>query len=87
MSAVDAAYTGPPALAGRVAAVRAQLAPIRTRRALLDSYRNESLCRFAHSTRGAEAAAKVLEFAYALRWLELDGESNDPPVATGKLDD
>jgi len=47
MAALDTEFAAPPALADRVAMVRAQLAPIRSRRALLDSYRRESLCRLA----------------------------------------
>jgi hypothetical protein len=76
MSAVELA--APPALADRVAQVRAQLAPIRSRRALLDSYRSESLFRLATTTSASGSAAEVLDLAYAMRWLELETE----PLAT-----
>lgn len=63
----------------RIALVRAQLAPIGSRRALLDSYRRESLCRLASPVQSAECDVEVLGIAYALRWAELapgdDGES------------
>ncbi len=65
-------------LAGRVALVRAQLAPIPSRLALLDSYRRESICRLS-SPCDIDSAADVLELAYALRWAELEGS----PVAEG----
>ncbi len=91
MSAIDTEFAAPPALADRVALVRAQLAPIRSRRALLDSYRRESLCRLATSAQTPDSAAEVLELAYAMRWLELDSEAPaaDPPVFTlnGLTDD
>ena len=74
-----------PSLADRVALVRAQLEPIRSRGALLESYRRESLCRLAATPNAADAAAEVLELAYAMRWLELD---SDPPVyeSDGRLE-
>jgi hypothetical protein len=75
MAAVDKEFTTPPALADRVAMVRAQLAPIRSRRALLDSYRRESLCRLASGALASGSAAEVLEMAYATRWLELEKET------------
>jgi hypothetical protein len=78
MAALDTEFAAPPALADRVAMVRAQLAPIRSRRALLDSYRRESLCRLATTAQTPGSAAEVLELAYALRWLELESET---PVA------
>lgn len=91
MSAIDTEFAAPPALADRVALVRAQLAPIRSRRALLDSYRRESLCRLATSAQTPDSAAEVLELAYAMRWLELDSEAPaaDQPVFTlnGLTDD
>ena len=74
MSALDTEYATPPALADRIAMVRAQLAPIRSRRALLDSYRRESLCRLAGPAQAAGSAAEVLDVAYAMRWLELESE-------------
>jgi hypothetical protein len=77
MSALDTEFATPPALAERVALVRAQLAPIRSRPALLDSYRRESLCRLA-SPALAGSAAEVLDLAYASRWLELE---SDPSIA------
>ena len=75
MSAVDTQFAAPPALADRVAMVRAQLAPIRSRRALLDSYRSESLCRLATTAPASGSAAEVLDLAYAMRWIELETES------------
>jgi hypothetical protein len=78
MTALDTEYATPPALADRIAMVRAQLAPIRSRRALLDSYRRESLCRLAGPAQAAGSAAEVLDVAYAMRWLELESEM---PVA------
>ena len=77
MATVDTECTAPPALADRVAMVRAQLEPIRTRRALLDSYRRESLCRLATTSLSSGSAAEVLELAYAMRWRELETET--PP--------
>ena len=71
MPAVALEPMAPPALAERVALVRAQLEPIRSRLALLESYRRESLCRLATTEFGAGSAAEVLELAYAVRWLEL----------------
>ncbi len=58
-------------LAIRVAAVRAQLAPINSQSALLDSYRREALCLLTPTNGPLGAAAEALEIAYALRWLEL----------------
>ena len=75
MSALDTEFAAPPALADRVAMVRAQLEPIRSRRALLDSYRRESLCRLATTAQAPGSAAEVLELAYAMRWLELESET------------
>jgi hypothetical protein len=72
MSTVDAPTVVQTALADRIALVHAQLAPIRSRRALLDSYRRESLCRLAGGDQAAGSAADVLEMAYALRWAELE---------------
>lgn len=74
MSAVDTEFAAPPALADRVAMVRAQLAPIRSRRALLNSYRRESLYRLAAPVAAPDSAAEVLDIAYAMRWLELETE-------------
>jgi len=61
--------------ADRVALVRAQLEPIRSRVALLDSYRRESLCRLAATALGSGSAAEVLDLAYAMRWRELEPDS------------
>jgi hypothetical protein len=74
MSATDTEYAAQPALSDRIAMVRAQLEPIRSRTALLDSYRRESLCRLATTAQASGSAAEVLDLAYALRWLELDAE-------------
>lgn len=64
----------------RVALVRAQLSPIRSRSALLDSYERESLNLLSHgATPGSEV--QILELAYALRWLELPAESVARPGA------
>ena len=76
MSALDPQYVTPPALAGRIALVRAQLAPIRSRSALLDSYRRESLCRLAGPAQPPGSATEVLDQAYAMRWLELESDSS-----------
>jgi hypothetical protein len=81
MAALDTEFAAPPALADRVAMVRAQLAPIRSRRALLDSYRRESLCRLACGSMASGSAAEVLEIAYAMRWLELETEAAADPLA------
>jgi hypothetical protein len=75
MSALDTEFATPPALADRVDMVRAQLEPIRSRRALLDSYRRESLCRLATVAQASGSAAEVLELAYAMRWFELEPEA------------
>jgi len=74
MSIVDTEFTAPTALADRVAMVRRQLAPIRSRRALLDSYQRESLCRLVTPTTASGSAAEVLDLAYAMRWAELETE-------------
>ena len=71
MPAIETQPPTPPTLADRIALVRAQLAPIRTRRALLDSYRRESLCRLASPVPNGGSAVEVLDIAYALRWAEL----------------
>ena len=71
MPAVALEPMAPPALDERVALVRAQLEPIRSRLALIESYRRESLCRLATTEFSAGSAAEVLELAYAVRWLEL----------------
>ena len=76
MSAVDMEPAAPPALADRVAMVRAQLEPIRSRHALLDSYRRESLCRLATISPAVGSAAEVLDLAYAQRWQELEPETS-----------
>jgi hypothetical protein len=76
MSAIDTEYAAQPALSDRIATVRAQLEPIRSRTALLDSYRRESLCRLATTAQASGSAAEVLDLAYALRWLELDADSS-----------
>jgi hypothetical protein len=83
MSAVDHEPAAQPALAERISQVRAQLEPIRSRRALLDSYRRESLCRLATSSPAAGSASEILDLAYAMRWLELgpEGTIADPPDA------
>ncbi len=83
MSALDTEQATPQALAGRIDLVRAQLAPIRSRRALLDSYRRESLCRLVSPAEIAGSAAEVLERAYAIRWLEL---ASDTAVAGAQRD-
>jgi hypothetical protein len=76
MSALDTEYLTAPALAERIALVRAQLAPIRSRTALLDSYRRESLWRLAGPAQTAGSATEVLDQAYALRWLELEPDKS-----------
>ena len=84
MSAVDTESVAEPALADRIAMVRAQLEPIRSRHALLDSYRRESLCRLATTTLASGSASEVLDLAYAMRWLELEAENPviDPAAAS-----
>jgi len=71
MSPIETQISSQPAVADRVALVRAQLAPISSRRALLDSYRRESLCRLASPAQNGGSAGEVLDIAYALRWAEL----------------
>jgi hypothetical protein len=83
MSAVELQLVAPQALGDRVALVRAQLEPIRSRVALLDSYRRESLCRLATTGLASGSAEEVLELAYAMRWREL---AADPP-AEDSVDD
>lgn len=68
----------------RIALVRAQLAPIGSRRALLDSYRRESLCRLASPVQSAESDVEVLGIAYALRWAELKSEDDGESPAEGR---
>jgi hypothetical protein len=75
MSAIDTEFAAQPALSDRIAMVRAQLEPIRSRRALLDSYQRESLCRLATTTQTSGSAAEVLDLAYAMRWLELEADN------------
>lgn len=83
MSAIDTEAVIQPAIADRIALVRSQLAPIRTRRALVDSYRRESLYRLAGMAPSADSAADVLEMAYALRWVELGHETQVAETADG----
>jgi hypothetical protein len=83
MPALALEPVAPPALAERVALVRAQLEPIRSRPALLESYRRESLCRLATTEFAAGSAAEVLELAYAVRWLELAPEVANEVSAEG----
>lgn len=75
MSAIDAEFAAQPALSDRIAMVRAQLEPIRSRRALIDSYQRESLCRLATTAQASGSAAEVLDLAYAMRWLELEADN------------
>ena len=74
MSAIEAQVEPKPALASRIALVRAQLAPIRSRQALLDSYRRESLYRLASPASDSESAFEILDIAYALCWADLAPE-------------
>ncbi len=83
MSATNVLVTAPSALAERVAMVRAQLQPIRSRWALLDSYRRESICRLAAPALTAGSAAEVLELAYAMRWLELASDATGAEMPDG----
>jgi hypothetical protein len=84
MSAVEAEFAAQPALSDRIAMIRAQLEPIRSRKALMDSYQRESLCRLATTAQTSGSAAEVLDLAYALRWLELepDASAGDPMAAS-----
>lgn len=75
MSAVDTEFAAQPAISDRIAMIRAQLEPIRSRRALMDSYQRESLCRLATTPQASESAAEVLDLAYAMRWLELEADT------------
>jgi hypothetical protein len=72
LEAIDKKTVAQLTLASRIALVRAQLDPIVSRRALLDSYRRESLCRLATTALLAGSEADVLEAAYSLRWAELE---------------
>ena len=57
-------------LAHEVEAIRCQLEPIRTRRALSSSYQREASNRF-HGRHGDGRRAGIVRLAYTLRWLEL----------------
>lgn len=75
MCALDSEQAALQVLAGRIDLVRAQLAPIQSRGALLDSYRRESICRLASPGETSGSATEVLERAYAIRWLELESDT------------
>jgi hypothetical protein len=89
MFAPDAEYAADRAaaleFADRVAMVRAQLEPIRSRRALIDSYRRESICCLAQAL-SSGSATEVLEIAYAQRWLELESTPEEEPLESEVLD-
>jgi hypothetical protein len=91
MATIETEFAAPTAIAERVAMVRAQLEPIRSRRALLDSYRRESLCRLATTAVSIGSAAEVLDLAYAMRWQELETEapSGEPAadILNGMVDE
>ena len=72
MSELEIETTAPFPISQMVATVHAQLEPIQTRRALLESYRRESLWRTTIPALLSGSAMDVLELAYALRWAELD---------------
>lgn len=84
----DPPATGPE-LAERVALVCAQLAPIRSRTALLDSYERESLNRMGGGPDAPNSDSQVLDLAYALRWFELGSappsRESDPPAGRAIL--
>jgi hypothetical protein len=61
-------------LATRVAALRAQLAPIRSRSSLADSYRRES--RNLLNAWIVSEDDMALEIAHAVRWSELESDSS-----------
>jgi len=64
-------WVGPwsdPMFLAQVEAIRAQLAPIRSRRSLADSFAREA---FRSSGRAVPNEIGPLRLAYALRWLEL----------------
>lgn len=82
MSPIEAQTSSRPVVAERVALVRAQLAPISSRRALLDSYRRESLCRLASPSQNGGSAGEVLDIAYALRWAELAPDDPEMEIET-----
>ncbi len=70
-------------LAVYVADVCAQLAPIRSRTALLDSYRREALNVLLPTELAPQDPETVgLEIAYMLRWLELPEEQLVPAAIT-----
>jgi hypothetical protein len=77
MHAVDTEAAAAPAFADLVAHYRAQLAPISSRRALLESYRSQSLSRLATAPPAAGSAAEALDLAYAMRWIELGTDATD----------
>jgi len=83
MSAVPTRSPSQITTAERVAQVRAQLQPIRSRRSLLESYQRESLCRLAIPALSSGSAMQVLELAYAMRWLELDADVCYPEMDEG----
>ena len=72
-------------VSARLAHVRAQLGPIRSRSALLDSYRRESLYLLAVPTLGSDAEMEILDLAYALRWAELEGDPDPAAPIHGRL--
>lgn len=68
-----------PAFAAEVDRTRAQLAPIRTRDALLASFRREASISATRGTAVDGRPAGPVRVAYAIRWLEL-GDGRGRPV-------
>ena len=68
-----------PAFAAEVDRTRAQLAPIRTRDALLASFRREATISATRGNAGDGRPAGPVRVAYAIRWLEL-GDGRGRPV-------
>jgi hypothetical protein len=68
------------AFAREVAAIRAQLAPIRSRRSLIDSFAREAAVAATATPPTADPAAPPgpVRVAYAIRWLELGDERLRP---------
>jgi hypothetical protein len=77
MRAVDTESAAAPVFADLLAWYRAQLAPISSRRALLESYRSQSLSRLATTPPATGSAAEALDLAYAMRWIELGNDATD----------
>ena len=71
-----------PAFAAEVDRTRAQLAPIRTREALIASFRREASVSATRGDPRDGRPAGPVRIAYAIRWLELGDERGRPPWAS-----